>query len=72
MKVVQLDLSDPEYCLKWAQEFAQNNHVDIIVNNGGISQRDVFINSDFEIAKRLMNVNCLSPIAIIKGFMPSF
>ena len=44
--------------------------MDILINNGGVSQRDIFENADLKIAKHLMNVNCLSPIALIKGFVP--
>ena len=33
-----LDLSDPDVCLEWAEKF--EGHVDILVNNGGISQRE--------------------------------
>ena len=70
MEVVQLDLGDPDACLKFAEGFSKSNHVDILVNNGGISQRDEFVNSDFCIATRLMNVNTLSTIALTKGFLP--
>ena len=34
--------------------------------------REPFATADFKIAKQLMNVNCLSPIALIKGFLPKF
>ena len=70
MEVVQLDLGDPDACLKFTEGFSKSNHVDILVNNGGISQRDEFVNSDFCIATRLMNVNTLSTIALTKGFLP--
>lgn len=30
------------------------------------------MSSDFKICQQLMNVNCLSPIALIKGFLPKF
>lgn len=70
IEVKTLDLADPDNCLKWASEFGQT--VDILVNNGGLSQRDLFSQCNFEIAKKLMNINCLSPIALIKGFLPQF
>ena len=57
-----LDLSDPEKCL----EITKGLSVDIVINNGGISQREEFIDTDFKVAKYMMNVNCLGPIAIIK------
>jgi short-subunit dehydrogenase len=37
--VFPLDLSDPEATLQKATEFARTNKVDILINNGGISQR---------------------------------
>ena len=70
VECIQIDLAEPEKCLEFAKTFGQR--VDILVNNGGISQRDEFINCDFSIAEKLMNVNCLSPIALIKGFLPRF
>lgn len=63
-----MDLSDPEACLKFAQGY--DKRVDILINNGGISQRELFVDTDFSVGKHLMNVNCLSPIAIIKGMLP--
>ena len=37
-----------------------------------MSQRDVFEKSEMKILYHLMNVNTLSPIALIKGFMPKW
>jgi short-subunit dehydrogenase len=34
--------------------------------------RDEFVNADFSIARKLMDINCLTPIALIKGFLPKF
>jgi dehydrogenase/reductase SDR family protein 7 len=70
IEVRQLDLSDPDNCLAWAEAFEEK--IDILINNGGLSQRDMLVDSAFKIAKHLMNVNCLSPIALIKGFLPKF
>ena len=68
IEVIQLDLSDPDKCLEFAETFKDN--IDILVNNGGLSNREQFVDCKLLIAKHLMNVNCLSPIALIKGFLP--
>jgi short-subunit dehydrogenase len=51
-------------------EKACGHKVDIIINNGGISQRDEFKDLDFKVVQQMINCNTLSPIAIIKSFMP--
>jgi len=68
IEIFQLDLSDPDTCLKKAQEY--DGRVDILINNGGVYQSDLFLNTDLSVCTRIMNVNCLSPIALIKGFLP--
>lgn len=40
------------------------------MNNGGISQREPFENCSFAVVDKMMKVNALSPIALIKGFLP--
>jgi len=44
--------------------------LDILVNNGGVSQRETFENMDFDTTFTLINTNFMSHIALIKGFMP--
>ena len=44
--------------------------VDILVNNGGISQREEFINLDFEVCQTMMNTNMLAHIAATKVLLP--
>jgi short-subunit dehydrogenase len=70
--VMQMDLSDPEKCLKQAKEYALTERIDILVNNGGVSQRDEFKNTEWKVVQWMMNVNTLAPIALIKGFQNLF
>ena len=65
-----MDLSKPEECLKKAQEYKLTDRIDILFNNGGLSQREEFKNMDFSVATYMMNVNCMSHIALVKGFLP--
>jgi len=43
-----------------------------LVNNAGVYQKDKFEDIDFSVAQYMMNVNCYSPIALIKGFIHKF
>jgi short-subunit dehydrogenase len=45
--------------------------VDILINNGGISQRDTIVNTDMEVYRRLMEVNYFGTISLSKSLLPS-
>lgn len=48
-----------------------NKHeVDIVINCGGCSQRDAFEDLDFSVCTQMMNVNCMSHIAVCKAAFP--
>ncbi len=69
--IVPLDLADesgfPSAYLKVKQRFQQ---VDILINNGGISQRDYFINTDTSTIHRLMDVNFFGTVGLTKEVLP--
>ena len=46
--------------------------VDILINNGGISQRSKVIETSFEVYKRLMDINYFGTIKLSKGILPYF
>lgn len=46
--------------------------VDILVNNGGVSQRAYAVNSTMESIRRLMEVNFFGSIALTKALLPTF
>lgn len=46
--------------------------VDVLVNNGGISQRSLAKDTNFEVDKKLINVNLLGTIALSKAILPHF
>jgi len=70
VQVLQLDLSQPHDVLEKCTSLFANEKVDILVNNGGISQRDCFEDLGFDVCQKMMNVNCLSHIAVIKACLP--
>ena len=41
-----------------------------MINNGGQSQRSLFEDTGYAVVSKLMNINCLSPIAICKAVFP--
>lgn len=63
-----MDLGEPDRCL----EQTKGIQVDILINNGGLSQREPFINTDFKVAKYMTNVNCLGPIAVVKSIVAKY
>ena len=40
--------------------------IDILINNGGMSQRDMIVNTSLEVDRRLMEVNYFGSIALSK------
>lgn len=67
---MQLDLAFPDNCLETATNLFKKEKVDIFVNNGGVSQRDMFEDMQFEVCKRMMNINCISHVAVINAVLP--
>mmetsp|Transcript_42148 Transcript_42148/g.30322 ORF Transcript_42148/g.30322 Transcript_42148/m.30322 type:complete len:110 (-) Transcript_42148:340-669(-) len=55
---------------KKAQEYNLTDKLDILVNNGGVSMRQEFVNTDFAVCEKLINTNTNSHIALTKGFLP--
>lgn len=46
--------------------------VDILINNGGISQRSLIIETDISVDRKLMEVDYLGTIALTKALLPHF
>ena len=71
-KVIPLDLSQPERVLEYvANSMATIGNVDILINNGGVSQRSLFLENDFIVYRQLMEVNYFGLIALTKAVLPS-
>lgn len=45
-------------------------HIDILINNGGISQRSLALETSLEVDKRLMDVNYLGTVGLTKALLP--
>ena len=46
--------------------------IDVLFNNGGISQRSLVKNTSIEVDKRIMDINYLGTIALTKALLPHF
>lgn len=49
---------------------AFRSSVDVLVNNAGISQRSLAIDTDFSVYKRIVDVDLLAPIALTQALLP--
>ncbi|PWN71573.1 short chain dehydrogenase [Chryseobacterium phosphatilyticum] len=69
--VVPLDLIDykkmPDMAAQAIEKFGK---VDILINNAGLSQRSLAIDTDIEVDKRLMDVDFIGTVALTKAILP--
>ena len=73
IKVLPLDLEDYSNLKSKADEAIKwFGRVDILVNNGGISQRSLASETSISVDKRIMDVNYLGTIALTKAILPHF
>jgi len=56
---------------KCKEALAAFGHIDILVNNGGISTRALARESPLEVDERLMRLNFIAQVAITKGVLPA-
>ncbi|CAE7325633.1 fmt, partial [Symbiodinium microadriaticum] len=69
--VLVLDLADSGSINDKVEEATSTfGHIDILINNGGISQRDLAVNTDIAVDRRLMEVNYFGTIAVSKALLP--
>ena len=73
IRTLPLDLSQPA-TLKLSTEAAIQlfGHVDVLINNGGISQRSFVSDTDMDVYRRLMEVNYFGAITLTKYLLPHF
>ncbi|CAL2077921.1 dehydrogenase/reductase SDR family member 7B [Tenacibaculum sp. 190524A05c] len=73
VSVLPLDLEDySNFSDKVQQAISVFGRIDILVNNGGISQRSLAKNTNISVDKRLMDINYLGTVALTKEILPHF
>ena len=55
-----------------AKAIAMFGKIDVLINNGGVSQRSLLIDTDFEVDKKLIEVDYLGTVALSKALLPYF
>lgn len=70
--VVPLDLADPPSIQDAADRVLGTAHaVDILVNNGGISQRSTARETDMDVVRRVMEINFFGTVGLTKAVLPT-
>lgn len=65
---VVFDLSDTKTVVNAAEEILKAlGHVDILINNAGISFRGTIVDTGLDVDKKVMETNYFGPIALTKG-----
>lgn len=72
IRIVALDLSDAaSLASKAEQALEQYGYIDILINNGGISQRALVQDTSMDVYRRIMEVDYFAPIQLSKLVLPS-
>ena len=70
--IAPLDLSHPEDIETLADRMLQQfGTIDILVNNGGISQRSLAVETDLSVDRRIMEVDYFSGVILSKKLLPA-
>lgn len=73
IKIVALDLTDFVSLPQRVEEAKQCfGRIDLLINNGGVSQRSMIVETDFEVYKQLIAINYLGTVALSKALLPHF
>ena len=71
--ILPFDLSDFDNAKNQVDNaIAAFGKIDILVNNGGVSQRSLIAETDFEVDKKLIEVDYLGTVALTKALLPHF
>lgn len=65
------DVSQPSDCLLFINNsVARFGKIDVLINNAGISMRSLFVNTDIEVLKKLMDINFWGMVYCTKYALP--
>ncbi len=71
VEILKVDLSDNKNLVKDSEKAIKLfGHIDILINNGGVSQREKAILTDLEVDRKLMEVNYFGAISLSKAILP--
>lgn len=55
---------------KTAEVLARFGRIDLLLNNAGVSQRSICVDTDFSVYRQMLDINVLGPIALSKAVLP--
>jgi len=71
IKVLTLDLAKSEsFATKTADALTLFGSIDVLVNNGGISQRSIFEETDLDTVRKIMEVNYFGAVGLTREVIP--
>lgn len=71
--ILPLDLSDPSSLQRVVEEAIQfNGHVDILINNAGLGQRSLILETSPDADRRIMEINYFGTVNLTKYLLPHF
>lgn len=68
--VLPLDLTDFDAAALTETVMAHFGRIDILVNNGGVSQRGTVVETEMDVDRRIMEINYFGAIALTKAVLP--
>lgn len=69
--VLPIDLEKHEKSTQWVQEIIDKyDRIDILINNGGIGQKSLAIDTLPEVEKKIMDINYFGNVALSKAVLP--
>ena len=78
IEIVQCDLADQSSVdnlstksISIAQQLHTTKAIDVLINNGGISSRSSFLDTDISVDQKLMQVNFFSGVGLAKALVPN-
>ncbi|QLG47155.1 SDR family oxidoreductase [Costertonia aggregata] len=73
VQVLQIDLANLDEIRTYVtRAMSFYGHIDILINNAGISQRSLIAETQIEVYKKLIDINYLGTIALTKDLLPHF
>ncbi|MBS1597354.1 MAG: SDR family oxidoreductase [Bacteroidetes bacterium] len=73
IKIIQLDLENASSLQEKTKEaIAAFDHIDIMIHNGGISQRSFVIDTSMEVQRKVMEVDYFSYVSLTNYLLPHF
>lgn len=73
IRIFPIDLGQPDTLESSTKAAIQLfGHIDILINNGGISQRSLVTETSLEVYRRILEVNFFGAIALTKHILPHF